>query len=650
VLIQRASGVINFAQGAMAMYGIYTYVELRDSGRFVHPLPGIPAPDVGSGVTFWPAFFIALASAALIGLAVYGLVMRPLRQAPPLARLVALIGTLLTIDGLALVRFGWPGREARLVDNILPTERLTLLGATFPRDRLYMIALLAFVSIMLTVVYRYTKFGLATRAASESERGAVLSGLRPDRIAAINWMVASSLVTAFGILLAPTSSLDPTFLTFAIVPALAAALAARFSSFGVAAAVGVAIGVAQSLVLKLQVDVSWLPRQGLQEGIPLVLLIILVPIFGKKMMAREPLQATRLPLPPPPTRVGAAALTGAVIALIGLAALPSDFRLALILSMIGAIVCLSLVVLTGYLGQLSLAQMALAGIAGFTLSRVADDLGLPFPLSPLIAIAAATVLGFIVGIPSLRVRGTALAAVTLAMAATIEQLVFTNETFTNGFQGSRIPAPKLFGSDFGILTHRTADYPSWRFGVFVLALLVLVAVVVANLRRSRTGRILVAVRANERSAAALGIDITRCKLMTFTFSAAIAGLGGVLIGYAQTELSVASFTVEVSLMYLAWAYIGGIASVGGALIGGALVTGGLAYTGLDELVTLGRYETLVAGLALVVNAVLNPNGMIGLLYDLRDKLQRRLSRPGARPGISSGIRSVVLPVKRGRLP
>jgi branched-chain amino acid transport system permease protein len=623
VLIQRASGVINFAQGAIAMYGIYTYVELRHTGRLVHPLPGVPVPEFGEPLSLWPALVLALAVAALIGLLIYLLVMRPLREAPPLARLASLVGVLLTLQGLALVRFGWPGREPRLVQNILPADPIDVLGSTIPSDRVYMVALLAIVSAALAGLFRYTRFGLSTRAAAGSEKGAVLIGLRPERLAALNWMLASVIATGFGIMLAPNTPLDPSFLVFAIVPALAAALAARFKSFAVAAAVGVAIGVAQSLILKLQAEVDWLPRAGLQEGVPLLILLILVPIFGRTIVAREPLGALRTPLPPPPANVSRGLLIGCAIVLVGLATLPSNFRLALIVSMVGAVICLSLVVITGFLGQLSLAQMALAGIAGFTLSRLAVDAGIPFPLSPLLAVVAAAAVGFAVGLPSVRVRGTALAVVTLAAGVAIEQLLFRNESFTRTLRGSSIPEPSLLGLELGILTDRTQDYPSWVFGVLVLGALAVCAVAVANLRRSHTGMILVAVRSNERAAAALGIDVPRTKLLTFTLASAIAGLAGVLVGYTQTKLSVASFSVQMSLMYLAWAYLGGIASVSGALIGGCLVTGGLVYTVLEQLFDFGEYAVLVAGLALVLTAVLNPRGIVGLGADVRAALGRR---------------------------
>jgi ABC-type branched-subunit amino acid transport system permease subunit len=198
------------------------------------------------------------------------------------------------------------------------------------------------------------------------------------------------------------------------------------------------------------------------------------------------------------------------------------YRTGLITSLIFAVIGLSLVVVTGYAGQVSLAQLTLAGAAGFSLGPLADHLGLPFPIAPLVAALVATVLGVVVGLPALRIRGLTVAVVTLTLAYTLEAVWFRNLDFVTS-SGIEIKTPKLFGYDLGIGSG--ADYPRVRFGLLCLLVLVGVALAVAKLRNSRLGSQMLAVRANERSAAAAGIDVVRVKLAAFAIAAFIAGLG-----------------------------------------------------------------------------------------------------------------------------
>jgi len=291
----------------------------------------------------------------------------------------------------------------------------------------------------------------------------------------------------------------------------------------------------------------------------------------------------------------------------GVLVLGGQDRMALVTSLIGALVCLSIVVLTGWSGQISLAQMAFAGVAGFSLSRLATGAGIPFPVAPLLAALLAAAAGVLVGLPALRARGVSLAVVTLAGAVVVEEVVFKSPTLTGGFGGSRVPPPTLFGWRL--------DPSGPAFGLMVVAVLAAAAVGLARLRLSGAGRRLLAVRANERAAAALGVDVSAIRLRAFALSAFLAGVAGALLGYQQGQLSFGSFGVFVSLAYLAVAYLGGIAGVGGALVGGLLVPNGLAFTLLD----LGRYQLLVSGLGLMVVTVMAPGGITGLRHGRREK-------------------------------
>jgi branched-chain amino acid transport system permease protein len=250
----------------------------------------------------------------------------------------------------------------------------------------------------------------------------------------------------------------------------------------------------------------------------------------------------------------------------------------------------------------------------------------------------AAALGLAVAVPALRVRGVNLAVVTLAAGVAVEALVFRNPSYTGGLKGSVVPEPRLFGVDLGIRGRHPGQYPRVGFALLVLAVLVLLALALANLRRSASGRRMLAVRANERAATAAGVDTAGVKLLAFCVSAFLAGVAGSLVGYQQGRLSFDSFGVFVSLGFLAYAYLGGVATVGGALVGGLLVGGGLVSTALDRWLGLGRFHLLLSGAGLVAVAVLVPEGIAGAVTRAVDA-RRRPPPAGAPVADTAGVRT-----------
>jgi branched-chain amino acid transport system permease protein len=574
VLVHRASGVVNFAHGAMAMLVTYAFVEFR--------------PEIG----LWPALAVSVVVAAALGLVVDRLVFRPLRDAPALARVVASVGLLATLQALAVL---WFGADSRPVPSLLPNRPIEVLGVDVPRDRLLLALLVIAAAAGLWALYRFTRFGLASRATAEDQTAVAMLGWSPDTLSTVNWMLASVLAGLGGILVGPLTALDPATTTLLVVPALAAALAGRLASFGTTVAVALALGMAQSAILPLQDDWSWIPRAGVREALPLVVMLAALALGAGRGLGRGGPVEQPLPLATRTRRPGRWTVVVVAGAALALPLLGGEYRLGLVNSLIGAVICLSLVVLTGYVGQISLAQMAFAGVAGFSLAKMATAWDVPFPVAPLAAALAAAAVGVAVGLPALRLRGLSLAVVTLAAAVTVEEAVFKAPALTGGFEGTRVPELP------GLERAGTVG-----FGLAALAVLVAVALSVAALRRGRLGRRFLAVRANERAAAACGIGLTTTKLTAFALSAFIAGLGGALLGYGQGRLSFGSFGVFVSLSFLAAAYLGGIATVAGALVGGLLVPSGLVFT-----VISGQYQLLLSGLGLIVVAILRPQGIVG---------------------------------------
>jgi branched-chain amino acid transport system permease protein len=618
VTTYRGTGVINIAQGAMAMWAAYVYDELRRHGDLVLPVGRV---DLGGGLPLWPALLTGVAVAAALGLILHVAVFRPLRSAPPLAKVVASVGVAITLQALVVLRFG-TGRRA--VPPALPSDPVRIGSLSFSEDRIWFAALVAAIAVVLWAYGRYTRAGLATRAAAESERGAILLGWSPDRLAAATWVLAAVVGGVAAMVVAPSVGLDPVSWTLMVVPGLACALVGRLTSVGAACAAGLALGAVESEITFLSAK-DWWPgwaTVGVAETVPLLVIVVALFVLGRRLPGRG--SATVDPLPPVPVpRIRPPIVAGLVVA--GFAALlltEGSYRFGVITSMIVALMALSLVVLTGFVGQISLAQAAFAGSAGFVLSKIGT--GLPFPLSLLVAALAATALGLLVAVPALRVRGVQLAVVTLAAGVAIEQLVFQNPRLT-GASGNLIPDARILGVDLAV--RRGAELARWQFGALVLVVLTVAALAVANLGRSGTGRALLAVRSNERAAASIGVDVAAAKLMAFGLSAFLAGLGGALLGYSRGQLSADSFGVSVSLTLLAFAYLGGISSVGGALVAGALAPLGIGYVVLDRTTDVGQHYLLVSGILLVLTAVLNPGGIAGTV---RSRLARHSSRPAGR--------------------
>jgi branched-subunit amino acid ABC-type transport system permease component len=206
VLTYRASGVVNFATGAMALYVAYTYAALR-RGELLVPIPGLPkSVDLGQPLGFWPALGVSMVVAALLGALLYVLVFRPLRDAPPLARAVASLGVLVVIQGVLAIR---QGTSAVSVRPIFPVERWEVGSVLVLSDRFYLAVTIVVLAVALSAGFRWTRFGLLTRATAESQEGAYVSGVSPDRIALLNWIISAMVAGLAGVLIAPVSPLTP---------------------------------------------------------------------------------------------------------------------------------------------------------------------------------------------------------------------------------------------------------------------------------------------------------------------------------------------------------------------------------------------------------------------------------------------------------
>jgi branched-chain amino acid transport system permease protein len=226
----------------------------------------------------------------------------------------------------------------------------------------------------------------------------------------------------------------------------------------------------------------------------------------------------------------------------------------------------------------------------------------------------ATAFGVLLGLPALRLRGTNLAIVTLAGGVAITEFVFKNPRFVGDISsgGAQVPNP-IFGPwDLGLVLGSESSRPV--FGIVLLVIATAVALLVANLRRSATGRRFLAIRSNERAAASSGISVVTTKMTAFALSAFIAGCAGTMIAYRFGSVGEMSYGLFASLTALAVAYLGGITSVSGAVTAGITATAGVAFFGMSEIIgSLGPWGSLIGGVLLIFTAVQNPEGIAGAI-------------------------------------
>ena len=630
VLTYRGSGIINLSTGGMAMLAGYAFWALTTDLLHLAKVP---------------ALLISLVIVLAVGAAVELVAFRPLRTAAPLAKLVSSLGVLLVLQASMLLAFG---TTAQPEPTVLPQNTVKVLGAVIPIDRFILTGIVIVLAVALAALYRFTRFGLATRAASENEVTAMLGGLSPNRLSMINTLLASAIAGGIGILAASITQLDTETLPLQIVPALAAALIAGFTSFGIACAAGIGLGIIGSL-LQYVTSLSWFPTAGgvalpgVYELVVFALIVLFMYLRGANLPTRGELVERRLPEAPRPQKLAVTAPVFAAVIAVALVVLPFDFREALVNSMIGTLIALSLVVITGFVGQISVVQLTLAGASGFTISHLAVNAGIAFPIAPLLGAGVALILGLITGASALRVRGVSLAVVTLAAVVAITNFGFVNTTWGGGQTGSPVPEPKLLGLDLGpraAFRGLDGNLPSPVFGWVVLAVTVALCVLVGLLRRGSLGQRMLAVRSNERAAAAAAIDPRRVKFIAFGISSVIAGLAGALYAYNFSSVSADRFDPFTALSLIAFAYAGGITLISGAVFAGLISTQALFPYALDKWLGVnGNWFLLFGGAILIITLIQNPEGVAGAFY------KRFHKREPVRPPEPTGMGLAALDVR-----
>ena len=613
VLVYKSSRVINFAHGELGAFAVAMMLML------------IRAYDW----PYWPALVTSLAATGALAAVIERTIIQRLFAAPRLLVLVATIGIaqLVTVARLVLPKPQVHGKSAFVgggtqfpvpfTHPVVTFGRVTLLPADF------MILVCGPLLVLAVVLFlRYSIYGVAIRAASENAPRARLLGVPVRRVSTMAWVISAVLSGAAAILLAPKigfTASEAVGLPL-LFRGLAAAALARFESVGAAFGWGILFGVADQLVF------YYSGRAGLTDavffGALFALLLVRRAARNRTTAAEESSWQLAEPVRALPREITShprwqllwrtlLVVTAVAVALAPRAmSTPNTYLLASVFAT--SIVTVSLTTLTGWAGQLSLGQWAMAGCAAVLGSRMIGLDGVPFWVAFALAGVIGAVLALLVGLPALRLPGTLLAVVTLGFAVASSSWLYDQ----SWFRGTG-----------------TLDRPAWvtvRWYYFLTVVLLAVALlVVRTLQRSRFGRNVVAVRDNPVQAAAMGISVTRTKLGAFVLSGVLASYGGFLWAAGSGAASSQSFTSVKSVTLLAAAIIGGLGSISGAVLGTLYVIG-IPFLAPDSWAWMGA---LSSGLGLLLLVLILPGGLARLLFGARDLLARLVTGIDPRPDV-----------------
>jgi branched-subunit amino acid ABC-type transport system permease component len=535
VLTFKTSGVFNLAFAAQAYLAAAVYYDVHVR----HGWPIIPA--------FLLAVFVV---SPLLGLILDRFVFRWLRGCSPIGKLVSSLGLLVALPQIVKV---WLG----------PAQLFGIKGIWWDDNALYhfgdyelegrQLAIListAAAVLILVALFRWTAIGLQMRAVVESPRMTELAGVNADRASATAWMLSSTMAGLAGVLLAPFSSiLNPDDFTTLLVAAIAAAAFARLTSIPMAVLGGLLLGVARSLASGYLPPASLL-AQGIKPALPfaaLFLLLLFWPGLRNRKEVTDPLSGAD---PPPPSLASATRsalftrsthILGVVFVLVvcWLALFRADdFWLSMLTKvLVMSVIFLSITVITGMAGQISLCQATFAGIGAATTAQFVSALGSNVLLGMIAGAVVAAAIGALLAVPVLRLAGIYLSLATLAFELLFDYVLVPVGWIGGGNTPIRVPRPVIGPWDLS---------NDKSFFVFALIVLALVSVLVIFVRRGTTGHYLDALRGSETAAQSIGISPAKAKIVAFALSAGVAGLGG---GMFAMQTGISNPKVDFAYVY-----------------------------------------------------------------------------------------------------
>ena len=562
VLTYQATGVFNFAFGAQAFASAFVFTYLTQ----YHGWSGFEA-FVLSVVILGPA----------MGIALDRFLFRKIPNSNSMAKLVVSIAMLVGIPSILPVIFGPQNLDATA--TIFPffnpnVVYFTIFGTPINGIYLATISVTAVVLILLTILMRWTSLGLQMRGAVESRRLVQLDGVNANGVVEVAWIISSFMASLAGVLLAPVfgAFTADNFATLTVT-AIAAAVWALLRSMPVAAGVAVLIGVATT-VLQGYIPPNSIVNAAVVPALPFLVIVaalLLLPGMRDLDTSRDPL-ATIDPPPPPIAATTRAPRMDRIIR-IGWWALFAGFCVSMLTWMpvtwagvfnsglALSTVLLSVTLITGMAGQLSLCQATFAGIGAFTAALLAAHLGLNLLVGGLVGAALAAVVAVVLALLSLRLRGLGLALMTLAAALLFDSTAFNEVYITGGPEGTSLKA-KWLG------TRAFFNFDGHALFLLCMSVLIVCVFVVLLVRRGTVGRNLAAMRGSETASAGLGINLSWQRIVVFALSGAIAGVGGVLTSIQQQLATPNDWNYAFSLIFVVLVVTTSVGTVEGAIQAG----------------------------------------------------------------------------------
>jgi branched-chain amino acid transport system permease protein len=622
VLVYRACRIVNFAQAALGSAAGMLATQLFQQREW----------------NYYVAFAMGIVVAALVGALADKLVIQRFFWAPRLVLTVATIGLAQILSGVELTlpsMFGGGGPLGGLSGGFkTPLDvQFTVSPLLFKGAHVQVLVVVPVVLALMTLFLRRSSVGVGIRASAANAERAMLLGIPVRRLSTVVWAVATVLSALSAMLSAPLIGSGSNFTSGPglLLPALAAAVLARMESLPRAMVAGIAVGVFQQ-------GVFWNYSKASLVDVGLLFAILLGLLLQRDKLSRsdDALGASWSAAgetPPVPTPIaklpeivwGRRLLYVAVLALaivVPNSMSPSQISLLGSVTLVYAVVAVSLVVLTGWAGQISLGQFAIAGLGATVCGDLVSKTGADLLFSLLAGSAAGMVVAVVIGLPALRVRGLFLGVTTLAFAVPLSTFVLNPANFA-GLIPQQVDRAVVL-SRFDLHDERTLYY-------FCLVLLILALVCVTGVRRSRAGRSMVAVRDNERAAAARGINVSRTKLAAFAVSGALAGLAGGMHAIVLDGVRAGTFVPGMGFEAFSMVVLGGATSLGGALAGAIF----LRYA---QYALTGGMQLIVTGAGVLFVLLVLPGGLAQVTAGLRKRVfslvarMHRIELPGAAGG------------------
>ena len=599
VVTYTTSGIFNFAHGAIGMFMAFLYWELRIHHHWPAPIALV---------------VVVLVLSPMLGALIERVLMRKLTNAPVAVSMVVTLALLVILLGVATSI--WSPGEGRRLPAFFAGDDVTIAGVRVTYHELITLAIAVMTAIGLRVLLFRTRIGVTMRAVVDNRDLAGLNGVLPERVASLSWALGAALAAIAGILIAPSITLNHTLLTLLVVNGYAAAMLGRLRSLPLTFVGALVLGLAQSYLIGYGGNVTFGSFRLIDAAqvVPTVFLFLIVVFLPQvRLTAGRVVSAIE---PNVPSLRASLAWSGVfLVAMTLLSTTMSDFWLfntstALVLGL----VMLSLVLLSGFAGHISLMQMTFVGLGAITAGRI---VGTGSIWSVLAAGLLSAALGAAVALPALRLQPLYLALTTLAVAL-LGDWAFNQSWGFSGIGGTltiaRLHLPGVrFASEQSQLVLLTAAF--CLFGVFVLWI-----------RRGPFGRRLTAVRDSPVAASMLGLNLVATKTAVFALSAGMAGVAGALYGGLRSTVSPNDFIFLQSLFVFLVASFGGLTTVIGALFGGAFLA---LVPELQKHVPVDSIQYLGIGIGAIALAG-NPHGFGGSMSEagtrLREKLAARRDR------------------------